>query len=245
MNQRNHAYLVFILILSVLALLVISVETICHLSPDTRSILGYADSLICAIFFIDFALQFYHAENKTKYFFTWGWLDLASSIPMVDALRWGRAARIVRIFRVLRGVRAARILTSVIVERRAQSAIFAALLLSIVLIAVSSIAVLNFEDVAESNIKTPGDALWWAVTTMTTVGYGDKYPVTSEGRIVATILMFAGVGLFGMFSGFLASWFVGSSRSSLTTEMDEVKRELAEIKEMIRGKSGDADKKNS
>lgn len=195
MNQRNHAYLVFILILSVLALLVVAVETVCHLPPDTRRIIAYADTLICGIFFLDFALQLHQAENKVKYFFTWGWLDLVSSIPMLDALQWGRAARLARILRVLRGVRAARILTRAIVEHRAQSAIFATILLCIVLITVSAIAVLNFEDAADSNIKTPSDAIWWAVVTMTTVGYGDKFPVTSEGRIVASVLMIGGVAL--------------------------------------------------
>ena len=59
-----------------------------------------------------------------------------------------------------------------------------------------------------SNIKTAEDAIWWAWVTITTVGYGDKYPVTTEGRIIASFLMTAGVGLFGTFTGFIASWFL-------------------------------------
>src|SRR3972149_6773059 len=68
--------------------------------------------------------------------------------------------------------------------------------------------VLHFEDVPEANIKGPEDAVWWAFVTMTTVGYGDRFPVTSEGRLAGALLMVAGVGLFGTFSGFVAAWFL-------------------------------------
>ena len=60
------------------------------------------------------------------------------------------------------------------------------------------------------NIKTAEDAVWWSVSTMTLVGYGDKYPVTTEGRIIGMILMFAGVGMFGGLSGLVASFFLGA-----------------------------------
>ena len=72
----------------------------------------------------------------------------------------------------------------------------------------SSIAILQMEDTADGNIKTAEDALWWAYVTITTVGYGDKYPVTIEGKIIAAALMTAGVGLFGTFTGYVASWFL-------------------------------------
>lgn len=72
----------------------------------------------------------------------------------------------------------------------------------------SSIIILQVEKAPGSNIFTAGDALWWAFVTITTVGYGDLYPVTLEGRLVAVILMTTGVGLFGTFTAFVASWFV-------------------------------------
>jgi voltage-gated potassium channel len=72
----------------------------------------------------------------------------------------------------------------------------------------SAIAILQVEDDLNSNIKSAEDAIWWAYVTITTVGYGDKYPVTTEGRIIAAFLMTTGVGLFGTFAGFVASWFV-------------------------------------
>jgi len=76
----------------------------------------------------------------------------------------------------------------------------------------SSIAILQVEQDANSNIKTAEDATWWAYVTITTVGYGDKYPVTTKGRIIAALLMTVGVGLFGTFTAYLASWFVGEGK---------------------------------
>jgi voltage-gated potassium channel len=71
----------------------------------------------------------------------------------------------------------------------------------------SAIAILQVENDPNSNIKTAEDAFWWAYVTLTTVGYGDRFLVTTEGRIIAGILMTAGVGPVGTFAGFVASWF--------------------------------------
>jgi len=64
----------------------------------------------------------------------------------------------------------------------------------------------------KSNIKSAEDAIWWTIVTVTTVGYGDKYPVTTEGRVIGILVMVAGVGLFGTYTGFIASLFVGQNR---------------------------------
>jgi len=77
----------------------------------------------------------------------------------------------------------------------------------------ASIFILEVEENAPgSNIRTAEDAIWWSYVTITTVGYGDKYPVTTEGRIIAAVLMTVGVGLLGTFTGFLASWFVSEEK---------------------------------
>jgi voltage-gated potassium channel len=81
-----------------------------------------------------------------------------------------------------------------------------------------SIAILQVEHDPNSNIKTAEDAIWWAFVTITTVGYGDKYPVTTEGRIIAGFLMITGVGLFGTFTGFIASWFLEPGKSKESEE---------------------------
>lgn len=231
--QPSQSYLLFTLILSILAIAALAVDVAVKPSPEVRSILRYADILICVLFFIDFVLQFAQAENRLRYLVTRGWLDLLSSVPAIGIFRVGRIPRVVRIFRVLRGIKSARILTAAILERRAQSAFLAAVLMSIVLLTVGAIAVLHFEDTPDANIKSPEDAMWWAVVTLTTVGYGDRFPVTTEGRIIAAALMVAGVGLFGTLSGFVAAWFLAPVQKEEESSIDRIEAELREIRQGI------------
>jgi voltage-gated potassium channel len=236
---RSGAYLLFMLVLSVLALGALAVQAALPISRGASRILELADTAFCLLFFLDFLLLLYRTENRRRYFFTWGWLDLLSSIPAVDALRWGRAARIMRIIRVLRGVRSARVLSQFILERRSQSAVLAAALVTITLVSAASISVLHFEAGSAGNIKSAEDAVWWSIATITTVGYGDKFPVTTEGRIVAIMLMVAGVGLFGTFSGLLAAWFLAPTNHERETELAELRREIRELKDLLRTHSRD------
>jgi voltage-gated potassium channel len=98
-------------------------------------------------------------------------------------------------------------LTLALTSRRRESAAWGAMFIAIVVLFAASMAILEFERV-DGNIKNAEDAVWWSVTTITTVGYGDRYPVTTEGRLVAVALMVVGVGLFGTLSGAAASWFI-------------------------------------
>jgi voltage-gated potassium channel len=233
MEHKSYPYLIFMLFLSILAVAVLAADAIISFDPGTHSVLHYADLIVCCFFCVDFLYMFIHAENKWKYMATWGWLDLISSIPMLDMLRWGRTARIVRIVRILRGIRSARILVRFIMECRAQSAFLAVVLFSILLVTISSLCILHCEADANSNIQTPEDAVWWAITTISTVGYGDKYPVTSGGRVIAGVLMVAGVGLFGTFSGFVAAWFLEPTELKQENDFAAIQKEIAELKQLI------------
>jgi voltage-gated potassium channel len=232
-ETKTNPYQIFMLVLSIISLVLLGISLVFSLSPATETLINYADNAICVLFFVDFLILFYRAENKVKYFFTWGWLDLLSSIPLLDAFRLGRASRIVRILRVLRGLRAARLFTTFIVEKRTESGLLSAVLVVIVLVLLSSLAILQFEAGAEGNIQTAGDALWWSLTSITTVGYGDHFPVTPEGRVVAVGLMFAGISLFGVLSGFLAAWFVAPNSNKQQVELETLHAELAEIKQLL------------
>ncbi len=232
----SPAYQLFMLVLCLYALGVLAVQTAVRLDPAVKGVLEYADYAVCAIFFADFVGSLFLAKNRIRYLATWGWIDLVSSIPAIDVVRWGRAARVVRVFRVLRGLRATKIMAGLVLRRRAENAFLAVVLVGLMLVTFCSVAVLHFESGPESNIRTAEDAVWWAVTTITTVGYGDRYPVTSEGRFVAAILMCAGVALFGTFSGFLAAWFIGGSREGgnpQNGEILEVRKELAAVRELL------------
>lgn len=198
---------VLVVLLSLYVLCALIVETVIPLSEETARLLNYIDHFICGFFLLEFFFRFFRAESKLQ-FLKWGWIDFVSSIPMVDFLRAGRVLRLIRLLRVIRAFRTTHNLMQHIFVSRAQGAFTSLAVLAVLMVMFSAIAILQVETVPESNIRTAEDAIWWAYVTITTVGYGDKYPVTLEGRLIAAVLMTVGVGLFGTFTAFVASWFV-------------------------------------
>jgi voltage-gated potassium channel len=226
-------YQAAMLVLCIYAMASLATQVAVRLEPQVRLILEYGDDAVCVLFLLDFLLSLWRAQHRWRYFYSWGWLDLVSSIPTLDVARWGRIARVVRIFRIFRGLRATKVLTSVVLKHRAQNTFLAASLVALLLVLFCSIAVLQVEAVPDGNIKTADDAIWWAVATITTVGYGDRYPITTEGRFVAVILMCAGVGLFGTFSGFLAAWFLAPEEAQTDSELVALREEVKALREAI------------
>ncbi len=196
-----------ILVLSVYVLLALIVDTIFTLPSEIASILNLVDNGICVIFLFEFVVRFYKADSKLK-FMKWGWIDLISSIPNVEFLRVGRTLRLIRLLRILRAFRSTKHIVNQVFKNKAQGAFATVSILALLLIIFSSISILQFETDSNSNIKTAEDALWWSYVTITTVGYGDKFPVTTGGRIIGGLLMTGGVGLFGTFTAFISSWFL-------------------------------------
>lgn len=239
MNEpRLGPYQLFMLGLCVYVLGALAVQTLFVLDPETLRILDIADFGVSLVFLADFAMLLATAQNRWRYLVTWGWLDLLSSIPTLDFCRWGRAARAFRILRVLRGLRATRFLATFVLEKRAQCAFWAAALTAILLVIFGSIAMLQLETAAEANIGNAEDALWWAVVTLTTVGYGDHFPVTTAGRLLAVSLMLAGIGLFGTFTAVVASAFLAPGEVEQERELAQIRRQLELIKEALPETSG-------
>lgn len=230
--ERVGPFQCFILFLSIYVLMALAADTFFTLSPEVSEVLRMADNIICLFFLTDFFLRFAQAENKLQ-FMKWGWIDLLSSIPMLEAFRVGRLVRVIRLLRILRAVRSTKILVSFLFEKRMNGVFSTVASISILLIIFGAIAILNVEDPAVGNIQKAEDALWWAFVTITTVGYGDYYPVTFEGRMVASVLMTAGVGLFGTFTGFVATWFVEDNDSKQQDELETIKQELSETKQLL------------
>ncbi|NJO39544.1 MAG: ion transporter [Cyanobacteria bacterium CRU_2_1] len=231
--DREIPYLLFIVGLSILSLLTLAVNATIELDSATKIILHYADTAICVVFFLDFLHCLAWSDNKKRYLLTWGWLDLLSSIPLIEAFRWGRMARLFRLIQILRGVRATRILMSFVMTRRTQNTMMAVVLLTIILIVCSSIAILHVEQGEGVTIHEPSDALWWAITTITTAGYGDTYPVTLEGRVIASLLMIAGVGLFGTLSGFIAAWLLESHEEKQEHDIHALVNEVQQMRQQL------------
>jgi len=237
-SRQSGLYQLLMIALCVVSLIVVFIQSAFELDRDTATILNLADWLVCFVFFFDFARTFAAAERKVHYMLKWGWIDLLSSVPAVDWLRWGRAVRLIRLFRIFRSVRATRILLAELRRRRAKATLLTAVLSAILLTFFGAIVVLQFEQpTASPNIGSAWEALWWAVVTVTTVGYGDYYPSSAGGRGVAVLLMVVGVGLFSAVSGYIASWFLSDDTeedaAALSTELAEVREELRAIRRLL------------
>ncbi len=221
----SNAYEMFILVLTVLSLAIMVLNLI-PFSDATQQLLLIYDNLICVIFLGDFVMRLRRAPTPGQYFFRErGWLDLLGSVPALGVfkyaalLRLARLSRLARIARLLGGQKREEIVKDVL-ENRGQYAAFITVLAAAVVLVVSSIVVLAFESApgADGNITTGGDALWWAIVTMTTVGYGDHFPVTMGGRIAAVFVMFMGVGIIGALASILASFLVSPSQPDSSGE---------------------------
>ena len=240
-RERSSAYSIFILVLTLFSL-VIMVALVLPLSESTIQLLVVYDSVICVVFLIDFLLNLRRSHPKSEYFIRErGWLDLLGSIPTFGffrytaLLRLARLSRLARIARFLRGKNKTQLFQDVIRNREQYAASITALLTFLVL-ALSSVLVLQFESKSpNANITTGGAALWWSVVTITTVGYGDFYPVTAAGRLTGLFVMFTGVGIIGALASILASILIPSPQSEpvpdpLAQPPGELQEELAQIR---------------
>lgn len=211
---------ILIIVLSIYVLIVLIISIFVKFPVEISKVLLLIDDGICIIFLIDFFIRFSRAENKWK-FMKWGWIDLISSIPSIGYFRAGRLFRLIRLLRILRAFRSTEVLVKYIFKSKIKGTMTAVAIITVLLIIFSSISILSVETDSISNIKTAEDAIWWTMTTITTVGYGDKYPVTTGGRIIGIVLMVSGVGLFGTFTGFVASLFVGEKKEESKEEIKD------------------------
>ncbi|MEP7196401.1 MAG: ion transporter [Saprospiraceae bacterium] len=213
-NQSNNKLSLMdlvILFLSIYVLVVLLIDVFVDFSPEMSKLLEIVDDFICIIFISDFVYRFIKAKSKLE-FLKWGWIDLISSIPTFGVLRYGRAIRVIRILRILRTFRSVRNLVKHVYRSRTEGAFTTVTMITMIMLIFSSITILQVEDLPQCNIKTAEDAIWWDFVTVTNVGYRDRYPITTEGRIIAVFLMITGVGLFGTFTGFVTSWIIGEKK---------------------------------
>ena len=230
--SRVTLHQVVMLVLSIYVVLALLVRELVLIDRQGQQLLNEIDTGICLFFLYDFFLRLYQAPNKWA-FLRWGWIDLLASIPALDWFRLGQLVRVVRILRLVRSFRSLRDLLNYLFRDRANGTLAVVLLSSVLLMIFGAVAILYAERVPDANIKSPSDALWWAFVTITTVGYGDRYPVTTIGRLIAAILMTAGVGLFGTFTGYVANFFVEDEQEQADSDIKALIHEVRQLREKI------------
>ncbi|QSX41541.1 potassium channel family protein [Shewanella cyperi] len=212
------------MLLSLLSVVVVLTLTFVKLDDETERLLFYIDTSICVIFLSHFGVQLLRARDKV-FFLRHHWIDLVASIPAIETLRF---ARLFQILRVIRLLRMSRSLFKQLVRQRRQATVASLLVAMVTILTLSSVAILLVEAGAEgANIHTAEQAIWWAMVTISTVGYGDHYPVTSAGHFVGALVIICGVSFFGVISGYMASLFVmPDEEEMLEAKSDSLRQDL-------------------
>jgi voltage-gated potassium channel len=199
----------FFMVLGFAYLGIYSVQVLVSLPNNINQILEAAGWTIYGVFIVDLFLRiviwFPHFSKFS------GWVEFIKSnwlALLAAALPAFRAFRVLRVLIVLRG------LSPYLQSRVAKVSMMVGISLPLI-VYTASLSVLEAERTSSvAHIQSFGDALWWSMVTVTTVGYGDIFPVTAEGRFVGTFLIFTGIGLFSTLTALIASWVMKDNAST-------------------------------
>lgn len=199
-------------VLILVSLCAYALETLPNLTPAAIQALKFIEAVCIAVFTAEYVMRVWVAKQRTRYVLSfYGLVDLAAIAPFYLAtsldLRSLRAVRLFRIFGILKLVRFNDALKRIDVAfhlAKAELALF--LSASMVVIYLAGVGIYHFENVAQPDLfSSIPDSLWWAVVTLTTVGYGDMYPITTGGRFFTTVILFVGLGLVAVPAGIVSS----------------------------------------
>ena len=187
-----------------------------ELPAGDRSEVGAAELVLTGIFVLEFGSRILAARSRTVYL-KGHWIDVVALVPPIRGARVLRLLRLLRLVRAFAGIYRAGLHLNALARHRG----FAWLLLAwLGVMALCSAWMYVAERGLNKAIDSPFDALWWGVVTLTTVGYGDVYPVTTEGRIAAMALMLLGIGLFGAITATITSYLMSSEPRLVEAKVD-------------------------
>lgn len=211
-NTFGKVFTFSIQFLIIVSLITFSIDTLPNLSPRSKELLRLIEVITVAIFTMEYILRLIVAEKIFKFVFSFfGLIDLVAILPFYIAS--GIDLRAVRVFRLLRLLRILKLLKynqAISRFRRALVIVKEELILfgmvAGILLYLSAVGIYYFEHEAQpEQFKSVFHSLWWAVTTLTTVGYGDMYPITAGGRLFTFFVLMIGLGIVAVPTGLVAS----------------------------------------
>jgi voltage-gated potassium channel len=211
--------------MAVLAILFLVVGFISD-EPGASPAFGVIETILTVVFVAEFATRFAASHNRAGYL-RGHWIDIVALIPVAREVRVLRLLRLLRMVRAFAGVYRALGHVGRLVNHRGLGLLVTAWLGVMV---VCSAGLYIAENGVNKAITSPLDALWWGIVTLTTVGYGDVYPVTPEGRLAASALMLLGISLFGAITATITSYLIATGKSSAVDPVAQL-RELALLRD--------------
>jgi len=211
-NIESKIFDITIQILIILSIISFSIETVPDLSEDVQRYLNIFEKFTVAIFSIEYLVRIYTADKKLKYIFSfYGIVDLLAILPFylsyfID-LRSIKAFRLFRLFRLFKLVRYNKTLDKfqrALINSKEDFIIF--FTFTLIIFYLASVGIYYCEHEAQpDHFSSIFDSMWWAVATLTTVGYGDVYPITAGGKIFTTVMLLIGLGVVGIPAGIISS----------------------------------------
>lgn len=196
-----------------------------HIGSTTRTALTAADDGMWAAFALEYAALVITAPHRRRYVVSHVPDLLMVLLPMLRPLRLLRVLRLSTV--AVSGAQRSRHL---LISR---APLYAAGLAALAVVS-AAVMELNAEQHAPgARIVNMGDAMWWAVTTITTVGYGDFFPVTASGKVIAAALMLTGIGLLGVITASVAAWFIGAQEDEAMSREARLEAVVARLERQV------------
>ena len=230
-TDGDIGYEIFMAGLSILSIVNLALGILVQ-DDALRQVVTVMNLLLTLIFMIDFVYRFTKAPSKRAYLINgYGWADFLSALPF-QSTNVLRLFRLIRVYRLLSDYGVKRVARA-LVKDRAESALLMLLLIGMLVLEFGSLEMLRLEqNVQGANITTASDALWYVIVTMATVGYGDQYPITTPGRVMGTVIIVVGVGIFGTLTGYLANVFLTPAKRRTEDQPADVMKRLTELKQL-------------
>lgn len=227
-------YRIFVVIVTSMALAVTTLFYLAPMPEQAREVLFFVNYIASFILLFDVAVRFLRAPNKLKYVFPLGLLDFLGSLPGLPLLRLLRVPSLIVGIHELHNTTSAEVVAGAR-NQLAESTLLMGIAVAFLVATAGAMAIVVVEAPAEgSNIRTGADALWYAIVTISTVGYGDRYPVTLLGRMIGSGMIVVGVGIFSVLTGFISTKFL-TPKATSPSEAERLRRETAQLRaEMAR-----------